>query len=475
MKRGILILFTFILTLVVLSLFYTYAIDVKMDKTTGDADLTFNINITSTSGTTVTVPAKTTKTLDFFLTNTNDVTIRYGLAYSGTKPDTVRIAQSSRTKNLVSDTIPANTTYQIALIIENKSNTSYTYTIAAVRGYVNGGNLLPESGYTLITDVYSVLPMIANDYIISLAGDCTSWESGFSGVCQTNGHEYRYVGANVNNYVSFNNDLYRIIGVFDSNSTGINANLVKLISARSIGSYLWGATNTSPEYTTYSSYKNDWTGTTTGVPASANIILNEYFLNATDTSTTYKLCSDWTYYDSNNNFKTKDCSNIVGYGIQTNNLRNYIQPVTWYLKGFDSYSYSKSDFYNCERGQTTGDSAKDSNCNSGNSGAYSATITNTSIGLMYVSDYLYASGYYANTNTNNASTMGYSIQNWLFNGLDWTITPTTTTNSVFGVTSSNVSSLYTYNPYALRPTFYLKSTIKIKSGEGTINNPFVVE
>ena len=47
MKRGILILFTFILTLVVLSLFYTYAIDVKMDKTTGTADLTFNINIKS--------------------------------------------------------------------------------------------------------------------------------------------------------------------------------------------------------------------------------------------------------------------------------------------------------------------------------------------------------------------------------------------------------------------------------------------
>ena len=43
----------------------------------------------------------------------------------------------------------------------------------------------------------------------------SSWSAGASGVYYTNSHEYRYVGAEVNNYVSFNNDLYRIIGVFD--------------------------------------------------------------------------------------------------------------------------------------------------------------------------------------------------------------------------------------------------------------------
>ena len=472
-KRRIIILILLITTLIILSLFYTYAIDVKMDKTTGTADLTFNINITDTNGKTITVPAGETKTLDFFLTNNNAGTIRYGLAYSGTKPNTVRIAQSSRSKNLVNSTIAANTTYQITLIIENKSDTSYTYTIAPVTGYVNGGELPVESGYTLITDIYSVLlPMNANDYIISLAGNCTSWESGFSGICQTNGHEYRYVGGEVDNYVLFNNDLYQIIGVFDDNSHGVTGQqLVKLISARPIGSYAWGVTNTSPTYTTYSKLDNNWE------TANANILLNEYFLNATDTSTTYKSCSDWTYYNSNNNYKTKDCSNIVGYGIQTTNLRNYIQPVTWYIKGFYTNDYTKSDFYNCERGQTTGDSTKDSMCNSGNSGAYSATITNTSIGLMYASDYLYASGFYASTNPIDASEQYYGQQNWLFNGFDeWTITPMPDSDYAYAyyVGIGKVDSYSTNLPFALRPTFYLKSTIKIKSGTGTFQDPYII-
>ena len=34
-------------------------------------------------------------------------------------------------------------------------------------------------------------------------------------------HEYRYVGANPNNYVWFNNDMYRIIGIFDGYSHGV--------------------------------------------------------------------------------------------------------------------------------------------------------------------------------------------------------------------------------------------------------------
>ena len=304
------------------------------------------------------------------------------------------------------------------------------------------------------------------DKVISLAGSCTSWESGFSGVCKTNDHEYRYVGANVNNWVSFNNDMYQIIGVFDSNSTGVSGNLVKLIRARSIGGYSWGATNTASAYTTYSTCNNNWE------TASANILLNEYFLNATNTSSTYGLCSDWTYYYGDNNYKTKDCSKIIGYGIQTETLRNYIQPVTWYLKGYDSNSYSKQNFYTCERSDAT----TIENCTSGNYGANATKVTNKSIGLMYASDYMYASGYYASTDTTTGSAYYYGQQNWLFNGYEWTITPhASSSNNAFlvyagGFFGENHNSV----PGAIRPTFYLKSAIIIKSGDGTFANPFVI-
>ena len=331
---------------------------------------------------------------------------------------------------------------------------------------------------TFISNIYKTKAATTTlaDTVIAEAGTCTSWSSGFSGVCQTNGHEYRYVGANVNNYVSFNNDLYRIIGVFDSNSTGVNANLVKLISARSIGSYTWGTNNSSPAYTTFSSITNNWE------IANAKILLNEYFLNASDISTTYGDCINWTYffsdsYVTNNIYKT-DCSNIVGYGIQTTNLRNYIQPVTWYLKGLGTTVYSKSDFYNCERGQTTGNSTKDSNCKSGNGGAYSATITNTSVGLIYVSDYLYASGYYASTNTDNGSSSSYGRQNWLYNGFEWTITPNSSTSwskAAFSIDDGDLLDINgVSNARPIRPTFYLKSQVYVTDGNGSFHNPYTI-
>ena len=327
------------------------------------------------------------------------------------------------------------------------------------------------------TDEWS--PVIASDYIISLSQGDTYTAGNCNGVYATNSyddngvtkyHEYRYVGGEVNNYVSFNNELYRIIGVFDSNSTGVNANLVKLISAKELTSASWGAYNSSPTYTTYSTFKNDWTGNTTGVPASANLILNEYFYNASSTSTTYGECINWTYVHSNDEYKSKNCSNIVGYGIQTNDFRNFIQPVTWYLYGYSSNELNKQDFYNCERNNYSG-------CTSAHSGIYQGTTT-ANIGLMYVSDYMYASGYIASNDTTTlGNNMNWINSNWLYNGFEWTITPVGYYDaSAFCVSGSG--SLYyngvTADSRGLRPSFYLKSNIKITSGDGSFANPYII-
>ena len=320
-------------------------------------------------------------------------------------------------------------------------------------------------------DTTKAAPITLAQTVINLSqGD--SWNSGASGVYQTNGHEYRYVGVNVNNYVKFNNDLYQIIGVFDNNSTEVNANLVKLIRSRSIGSYSWGIFNSSPEYTTYLNYKNDWAGLVTGVPTNANILLNEYFLNATDTSATYKSCSDWTYtYGySYSNAKTEDCSKIIKYGIQSNNLRNYIQPVTWYLYGYKSTSYSKQNWYQCERSDGT-----KINCTSAYDGAYATKVTNKKIGLMYVSDYLYASGYYASTDTTQGSQQYYGQQNWLYNGYEWTIAPKCDSNvRAFFVSDGRMNDNSTGYSFALRPTFYLKSKVYVTGGDGSFHNPYTI-
>ena len=69
-----------------------------------------------------------------------------------------------------------------------------------------------------------------NNYIIGLSGS----EQGTGQVVNENG--YRYEGKDPNNYIWFNNELWRIIGVFDSASHGqAGQNLVKIIRNDSIG------------------------------------------------------------------------------------------------------------------------------------------------------------------------------------------------------------------------------------------------
>ena len=287
----------------------------------------------------------------------------------------------------------------------------------------------------------------------------SSWSSGASGVYYTNSHEYRYVGAEVNNYVKFNNDMYRIIGVFDSNSHGkTGVEMVKLIRARSLGGYSWGVRNSSNTSGTYSEYNNNWVG------GNLNILLNEYFYNKKDISDTYGNCSTWTYYSSNTNYRTNNCTPIVGYGI-ADNLRSYIETVTWYLYGSGT-DQSKQNWYLCERGGNS--------CTSAKSGSYSPT-TDAPVGLMYLSDYLYASGYYSSSDTTTQSAYYFGNNNWLYKGYEWTITPYASgSNRVWRVSSGDVYRYSTNVPPAARPTFYLKSSVYVTGGGGSFDNPYTL-
>ena len=320
-------------------------------------------------------------------------------------------------------------------------------------------------------------PKTAADTIMDLSkGD--SWPADLtdSGVYATNSytaddgttkyHDYRYVGANVNNWVSFNNDLYRIIGVFDENSHGVTGEyLVKLIMANPIGSYSWGIYNTSNTSGTYSNYKNDWMGKATGIKANLNVLLNEYFINKTNTSSTYGHCSNWTYFSYNTNDRTNDCTDIVGYGIDPK-YSGYIENATWYLYGSGT-SQSKQNWYLCERG---GNSCTTSGPNTGD-----ASVT-SKMGLMYLSDYLYASGHYSSTNTTDQANNNYGNKNWLYKGYEWTQTPQASgASNVWYVADSYAVDNLAFIPAKWRPSLYLKSDVKISGGYGTYNNPYILE
>ena len=338
--------------------------------------------------------------------------------------------------------------------------------------------LFPET----IKETYAIGSTLADTVINAATTEACNADG--TGVCATNAytnpdglpmyHDYRYRGADPNNYVKFNNDLYRIIGVFDDITHGVEGQyLVKLIMADKLYAGSWGIYSTLDNVSngTYSGYKNDWTGSITGVKANANILLNEYFYNKSNTSDTYGSCSNWTYYNSRAYNQTFSCSDIVGHGIDIS-VRNYIQEVTWYLKGYKTYSYSKQNFYLCERGQST----DTTNCMSANSGAYDASTTGK-IGLMYVSDYMYASSYFADTSTQSGSSQYYGNKNWLYKGYEWTITPDadSSTHVFYVLGYGRVNIFGSYYGFGVRPTFYLKSNVYVTGGIGTIDNPYTIK
>ena len=77
--------------------------------------------------------------------------------------------------------------------------------------------------------------------------------------------EYRYRGASPKNYVSFNGETWRIIGVFPTDDgTGNIENRIKLIKDQSIGNYKWDTGDL-----------NDWAR-----PATLNTELNIIYLNS---------------------------------------------------------------------------------------------------------------------------------------------------------------------------------------------------
>ena len=278
-----------------------------------------------------------------------------------------------------------------------------------------------------------------NDYIISLSGQT----QGTGQVVNENG--YRYEGKNPNNYIWFNNELWRIIGVFDEDSHGVSGeNLVKIIREDSIGGLVWDKSDT-----------NDWSA------SSLKSLLNGAYY---DWESNKSSVSTYCYGYSTSVPGNCDYSEI---GIN-DTYRSMIQNVTWYLRGYSSNSATAESFYNYER--TTGT-------------VYSGRPTETTgyIGLMYPSDYGYsvlASSCARTTNLGSYGSSSCASQSWLYkSGKEWTITPDSTNlNCVFGLYSIGYLSYPSSanSGISIRPVLYLSSSVYKITGDGTISNPYII-
>ena len=343
------------------------------------------------------------------------------------------IKYSTKLNDSYVSSFPTKGNYEVTVECENaKGRWNYTKWIAEISN-ISG---YPSCNISFTSTTRTKL----NNHIISLAGTT----QGTGQVVNENG--YRYEGKNPNNYVYFNNELWRIIGVFDSTSHGVsNTNLVKIIRNDSIGGYAWHKSNT-----------NDWPN------SSLYHLLNDYYYTATDgTSSSY--C--YQYLTT----VTGNCD-YTQIGLQTD-YRNMVQTNTiWYLGGPSSNSNPASTFYANER-----DSSKIF------SGRSPSTTGN--VGLMYASDYGYSvlSSSCARTkNLSSYNTNACAGNAWLKKeALEWTITPSSDDSfnvwNVYHAGDVSINYYGAYDGYASRPVLYLKSNVVRYAGDGSISNPYQIK
>ena len=313
--------------------------------------------------------------------------------------------------------------------------------------------------------------MKATEYITNLL----EYDGEGLKIDNTSDANIRYYGSNPNNYVRFNNELWRIIGVFGNN--------VKLVRSEKLGNLSW---DSSEESINEGRGVNEWS------QADLKTFLNTMYYGGTSV----------TCYNGQNK---KEVTCPTGTIDETS--KSLIDNHTWNTGAIDgtdttianeeTFALNTVPFYKAERGTTNGKI-----CSSGDycNDTVNRTTTWTGyVGLPYATDYAYASsesacetnmnaGYNATASSEDEAfaNMTCKKNNWMHHGTTmdiedatWFMSPGANSGSsryvwfVFGD-----GFLYgdgAAGPLSVFPTIYLKSNILIESGTGTSSDPYILK
>lgn len=236
-------------------------------------------------------------------------------------------------------------------------------------------------------------------------------------------NEYRYVGANPNNYLSFNSETWRIIGLVNTKEGG-----------------------------------------------RVKIVRNTPLRDATEINST-----------ANNNWSTSELENYYTntyYNSLSLESKNYVDTITWSLGSAQTYDTNETGntkkWYDYERSN---------NVFAGNSETWSGKvglITPSDYGYA-------TSGGATTTRTtclslgltSLASNLDCTSNNWLYlaNKAQWFMTPSLVNNENYFILNStgNLEETNSETTVADRPTLYLKAGIIVKGGDGSAGNPYIIK
>ncbi len=243
---------------------------------------------------------------------------------------------------------------------------------------------------------------------------------------ETTDNNLRYVGANPNNYVDFNSEKWRIIGIMNNidDGTGLKESRIKLVRSESIGAYSWD----SSEKTINSGWGiNEWS------QADAMKLMNPGYENETIGGSLYwERQKGSCYAASSNHVENCDFTTI---GLNDNS-KEMLKDAIWYLGGngnvisFDKINTVK--FYELERSNNTGKVCTSSAfCNDN---VIRNNVWKGKVALVSPSDYGYATSGMSDFkremcldtvlyNWDNSNLVNCIKNNWLYNvnSTAWTL------------------------------------------------------
>ena len=241
----------------------------------------------------------------------------------------------------------------------------------------------------------------------------------------------RYEGKNPDNYIWFNDELWRIIGnipVCLTSGCSTTESRVKIIRNDSIGAIKYGSNST-------------WMG------SNIQNLLNSCYLGKTSS------CDSYCYTQET---IVKGTCDYSADGIDvTDYYGKMVEDVYFNVGAGDSTYKTAANYYTQEI-------------------ATHATST-SKIGLMYASDWGYAIEGFTEVLGSSGKPQNSSDKNWLFsNGYEWTMSAYSSSHPLFVRNSGYLRGYSASNGYAARPVLYLKSNVYVVSGTGSKVDPYRV-
>ena len=418
----------------------------------------------------------------FDITNPNNVSVCFDLLWNNvnntflSKNDLVVTLTKNGSEINLSNSIFPSANDEVLTSLSIKANTTDTYklTVTYKETDVDQSADMKKTFSGVI--VGSLKECTLAGYVSELAStDTTNLSTDEAG-------NTRYIGADPNNYVSVDGEVWRIIGIMKDidDGTGNKSDRVKLIRSEAIGNYSW---DTSESSINGGDGVNEWS------QADLMKLLNPGYVSESIGGSLYWNSGSGTCYNGGNN--TTGACDFTSTGIK-NKLKTLISDAVWNTgSNGSSYSYDNiktAKFYELERGSNIGKI-----CSSGNycNDVVERTTTWTGkVGLMYPSDYGYATS--GGRTTDRTACLNTKLYSWssssvsdcknndwlLKSSIQWTISPlaySSYANHAFVVSSSGaVGRYYASIGYVVRPVGYLLSNVKISGGEGTSSNPFIL-